>query len=244
MSKLARPARTLALAASMIAGIALVVSSAAAQERFTLRKSSDREFDQRVRRADPGKVIATELAFARAAQEKGQWTAFAEFAADDAVMFVPEPINAKEWLRRQTNPAQTVRWQPHEVWSSCDGTLAVTRGAWQRPDGSTGYFTTVWERQRNSEYRWVMDQGDALAQPLPEREMIEARVADCRLESPQTPATDFTDDPSEKINSGHSRDGTLWWRVVTKADGSRRVTATYWDGSAWQVAFMEQVEGR
>ena len=52
MSRLARPARTLALAASMIAGIALVVSSAAAQERFTLRKSSDREFDQRVRRAE------------------------------------------------------------------------------------------------------------------------------------------------------------------------------------------------
>ncbi len=95
---------------------------------------SDRERElQRIRRADPAKVIATELAFARAAQEKGQWTAFAEFAADDAVMFVPEQVNAKEWLKRQKNPPQAVRWQPHQVWSSCDGTLAVTRALGSGP---------------------------------------------------------------------------------------------------------------
>src|SRR5690606_29429218 len=102
--------------------------------------------DERIRRADPGKVVAAEIAFARTAQEKGQWTAFAEFAADDAVMFVPAPVKAKDWLKGQRDPAEAVRWQPHQVWSSCDGTLAVTRGAWQRADGSTGYFTTVWQR--------------------------------------------------------------------------------------------------
>ena len=55
--------------------------------------------------------VTTHPAFARAAQEKGQWTAFAEFADDDAVMFVPETVNAKDWLRRQTNPAEAVRWR-------------------------------------------------------------------------------------------------------------------------------------
>ena len=82
------------------------------------------------------KVVAAEIAFARAAQEKGQWTAFAEYATDDAVMFVPEPVVARDWLRRQTDPPQPVQWQTHQVWSSCDGTLAVTKGAWQRPDGT------------------------------------------------------------------------------------------------------------
>ncbi len=67
---------------------------------------SDREREhQRIRRADPAKVIATELAFARAAQEKGQWTAFAEFAADDAVMFVPQPVNAEGMAEEAAEPA-------------------------------------------------------------------------------------------------------------------------------------------
>jgi hypothetical protein len=61
------------------------------------------------------------------------------------------------------------------------GSLAVTRGAWQRPDGSVGYFTTVWARQEKKKdgYRWLLDQGDALAEPLAAPEMIEGKVADC-----------------------------------------------------------------
>lgn len=130
-------------------------------------------------RANPGAVIAAELAFARAAQDDGQWTAFRKFSAKDAVMFVPQPVNAHDWLKKQPDPAQAVRWQPHKVWSSCDGSLAVTKGAWQRADGSVGYFTTVWERQKNGKYLWVLDRGDTLAKALPEPEMIGTEIATC-----------------------------------------------------------------
>ena len=67
-------------------------------------------------RADVGKVVATELAFARAAQDEGQWTAFTEHAAEGGVMFVPEAVIARDWLRGRANPPEAVRWQPHEVW--------------------------------------------------------------------------------------------------------------------------------
>ena len=193
---------------------------------------------ERELRADPSKVIATELAFARAAQDKGQWTAFAEYATGDAVMFVPQPVNARDWLRGRENPAQAVRWQPQQVWSSCDGTLAVTKGPWQRPDGSVGYFTTVWQRQRDREYKWVMDQGDGLAQPLPPREMIEAKVADCQTPPGAAPA-DMV--PTGQTFGGSSRDGTLAWDVLAQADGSRVVNARYWDGSAWLYAVRERI---
>ncbi|WP_291179776.1 hypothetical protein [Erythrobacter sp.] len=129
--------------------------------------------------ANPSKVVAAELAFARAAQEDGQWTAFRDFAADEGVMFVPEPVDARQWLAGRANPPQAVQWQPHQVWSSCDGSLAVTRGAWQRPDGSSGYFTTVWQRQRDGEYRWTLDQGDVLETPLEAPEFVRTDVADC-----------------------------------------------------------------
>jgi len=129
--------------------------------------------------ANPSKVVAAELGFARMAQDEGQWTAFREYAADDGVMFVPEPVIARDWLKGRADPAQAVRWQPHHVWSSCDGSLAVTRGAWQRPDGSNGYFTTVWQRRRDGEYRWTLDQGDSLETPLEAPEFVRTDVADC-----------------------------------------------------------------
>jgi hypothetical protein len=163
-----------ALSASLLAGCASD-GPRARGGRLDLGGPRDRaEF-----RANPSAVIAAELAFARLAQEKGQWTAFIETATSDAVMFVPQAINAHQWLRQQTNPAQAVRWQPHQVWSSCDGTLAVTKGAWQRPNGTTGYFTTVWTRQRNGDYKWVLDQGDVLEQPLAAPELIDGKVAEC-----------------------------------------------------------------
>ena len=113
--------------------------------------------------ANPSRVIATELAFARAAQEKGQWTAFREYATSDAVMFVPEPVNAQDWLKKQQDPPQSVTWQPHKVWSSCDGSLAVTKGASQRADGSTGYFTTVWQAKDGAMQQVI----DAAVPPAP-----------------------------------------------------------------------------
>jgi hypothetical protein len=160
--------------------------------------------------ADPSAVIAAELAFARLAQDKGQWTAFAETAAEDAVLFVPEAVNAKQWLRKQQNPTRAVAWQPHQVWSSCDGTLAVTKGAWRQPDGSVGYFTTIWQRQRDETYKWVLDQGDRLDTALAAPDFVKAEVADCT--GPRGGAQ------AEKS----SRDGTLRYQYRVEDNGSVR----------------------
>ena len=198
-----------------------------------------REFyERRVLRANPSKVIATELAFARAAQEKGQWTAFAEYAADDAVMFVPEPVDAKDWLKRQVNPPRAVTWQPHQVWSSCDGTLAVTKGAWQRPDGSVGYFTTVWERQRDGEYKWVMDQGDELEEPLEAPEMVGATAADC---TPEPSPVVMAGGGGHVSRDGFSRDRTLYWIVNVAPDGGRSVLVKLSQGGTMTNVVRETV---
>lgn len=175
--------------------------------------------------AEPGKVVAAELAFARDAQDKGQWTAFRDHAAAGAVMFVPEPVDARDWLARQTNPAQAVRWQPHHVWSSCDGSLAMSRGAWQRPDGSTGYFTTVWIRGSDGQYRWVLDQGDALDKPLEAPEFIGTDVADCPAPGSE-PELRAQAERSRPVDGGRyfdqvSRDSSLFLTFVVSPDLSR-----------------------
>jgi hypothetical protein len=182
--------------------------------------------------ANPSAVIATELAFARLAQEKGQWTAFRMTSTKNAVMFVPQPVYAQDFLKGKADPAKAVAWQPHQVWSSCDGSLAVTRGAWQAPDGTTGYFTTVWQRQKDGKYKWLVDQGDALPMPMDPPEMIVAKVADCPAgyrpgRGPKV--QDFKGklpplDPSHL--AGQSLDGTLGWDVTVSPDGARRFVVT------------------
>lgn len=166
---------------------------------------------ERTRRsyANPSALIAAEIAFAQLAQEKGQWTAFHETAAEGAVMFVPQPVDARGWTKKRPNPARSVRWQPHAVWMSCDGSMGVTRGAAQWPDGRTGRFTTVWQRQEKGGYRWVMDEGDMFVAPIPAPDMIEARVASCEALPQAAPITAVPG----MVREGRSRDGSLAWAV-------------------------------
>lgn len=191
--------------------------------------------------ANPSAVIAAELGFARLAREKGQWTAFRETAASDAVMFAQDGaagmVLAQPWLKNRANPTVPLAWQPHHVWSSCDGALVISTGAWQR-GGAQGWFTTVWQRQDKGGYKWVFDHGDALAQPLTAPDMIVASVADCPAaprragpppggrpkrpaKAPKAPPVPF--DPT--MREGRSPDGTLVWRVTADATGAHAFTA-------------------
>ena len=243
MTGAVRPALGAALALLAAAGTASAQGQGGPQG-FSLQRS-ERGREQDYRRADPAAVVAAELAFARAAQDKGQWSAFAEYATEDAVMFVPQPTNAQAWLKGRANPPQAVRWQPHQVWSSCDGSLAVTRGAWQRADGSVGYFTTVWQRQAKEKdgYRWVLDQGDALAEPLAAPEMIGAKVAECPrpmqhdaviLEPPQCTAQGCS-------GGGRSGDDTLEFRYQTRPDGARTFRVLLRTGEELEEVLLSEV---
>lgn len=175
--------------------------------------------------AEPGKVVATELAFARLAREQGQWTAFAEYAAGNGVMFVPQPVNAKDWLKGRENPMQAATWQPREVWSSCDGSLAFSRGAWRHPDSDPGFFLTLWQRQVDGEYRWTLNDSDYLAEPLTEPEMIGTKTAKCGELPP--PSAQPSGPPHL---GGESNDGTLRWTAETDSDCRRTITVSLWQG--------------
>ncbi|EIZ78976.1 hypothetical protein WSK_2519 [Novosphingobium sp. Rr 2-17] len=174
--------------------------------------------------ANPSVLVATEIAFGRMAAKKGQWTAFRKFADDTGVMFVPQTVQAKAWLKGRKNPARAITWQPHQVWMSCDGTLGVTKGAWQQSDGTVGYFTTVWKRQKNGTYRWVMEQGDTLPKPLAPPEMTSAKVGACV----QRPGATSVGTPivvtSLPMLGGASDDGSLVWSVRVDAKCGRVVS--------------------
>lgn len=217
---------------ALLAGLAVaaLASGAVAQDRRDGGPQRMRGY------ANPSAAIAAELAFARLAQDKGQWTAFRETAADDAVLFTPAMVLAQPWLKDRPDPAAPLAWQPHRVWSSCDGSLMITTGGW-RGEGGQGWFTTVWQRQEKGGLKWLLERRGETAEALAEPEMISARVADCpaRRERPtgprpegrgkrdKAPAEPF--DPAHR--QGRSDDGTLTWRVALDGEGTPQFFARF-----------------
>ncbi|WP_253339346.1 DUF4440 domain-containing protein [Sphingobium sp. OAS761] len=188
---------------------------------------------------DPSSVIAAEIAFNRLAQDKGQWTAFRATAADDAVMFVPRKVLAKDWLKKQADPPASVSWTPSVVYVSCDGRLAASTGNWTRPDGSVGYFTTIWRRDKKGTWRWVLDHGDRLATPRPAPDYLTGKVATCKRGAtsaggPPPPAAPDKDGPPPA-------DRSLLWTADVAPDGARRVTVRMWTGEGYETVIDDQV---
>ncbi|PZQ24252.1 MAG: hypothetical protein DI569_02370 [Sphingopyxis macrogoltabida] len=188
--------------------------------------------------ANPSAFVAAEIGFARLAQDKGQWTAFRETAHPDAVMFVPQRVSARDWLRRQTDPAEAVRWQPHAVYVSCDGNAGATTGAWQK-GSENGYFTTIWLRDERGRMRWVLDHGDTLTTPRDAPDFIATKQAACG----SRPGVDV-DAAAEGADRmiGLSHDQTLSWTSTVESGGARRVTVRLWDGSAMQPVIDDRVD--
>ena len=188
--------------------------------------------------ANPSAYVAAEIAFARLAQEKGQWTAFRETSAPDAVMFVPQRVKAQDWLKPQKNPAEAVKWQPHAVYVSCDGNAGATTGAWQK-GGGNGYFTTVWLRDPISgKINWVLDHGDGLTAPRAAPDFIETKQAKCGSR-PAVPIE--AGEEGDDMAVGLSPDQTLSWTSTVRPDQSRRVVIRLWDGKTMATVIDDKV---
>ena len=103
-------------------------------------------------------AIDAERAFVADAQKLGQWTAFRKWSTPDAIMFTPQAAKAHDFLKELKDPQTAVFWWPGRSFVSCDGTYAVNTGPWVRQWGkSVGYFTTVWQRQPDGSWKWIID---------------------------------------------------------------------------------------
>jgi hypothetical protein len=189
---------------------------------------------------DPSSVIAAEIAFNRLAQEKGQWTAFRETAAKDAVMFTPQRVLAQTWLKGRADPPASVTWFPSIVYVSCDGRLAASTGNWKRPDGSAGYFTTIWRREDKGVWKWIMDHGDTLATPRDAPEFLTGKVATCKRRERGADETPPGPPPGKK-GEPPPPDESLIWTANVAPDGGRDVVVKMWTGDAYETVIDDKV---
>lgn len=112
-------------------------------------------------------MIAAERAFAAHSVEKGIKTAFLAHMAPDAIVFRPGPVGGVKFFQDQTEPdAGTLEWAPDLAAIASTGDLGYTSGPWAYTNGKDlvhGHFSTVWRREPDGTWKFVIDQGAAHA---------------------------------------------------------------------------------
>ena len=132
--------------------------------------------------SDLQKLVDTEHAFARLAADKDTRTAFLANMTDDAVVFTPEQAAAKPiWEARKPN-GSLLSWAPNFADVSNTGILGYTTGNWEwrskrknDTPSAFGDFITLWLRQPDGKYKWVVDIG--VEHPKPEKYSTEWTTA-------------------------------------------------------------------
>lgn len=185
-----------------------------------------------------GSAADAEIAFARAAQTGGQWTAFRTFALPGALLFTPDPEPIEGALKELKDPPVAIQWWAADSYVACDGGTAVNTGPWLRRNGTNGFFTTVWERQAAAGWKWSVDGGGPLDAPRAARDKAAVHRAACKGRPGALPLAAQT---GGHTGQGHSRDGTLAWRWHVAADGARSFDAWLWDGRAMQPVVADRI---
>jgi hypothetical protein len=109
-------------------------------------------------------IMAADRGFAKATAEIGLKNASLQFNSDDAIIFRPDAINAKDfWLRRDDAKTLAVRTMSG-VDVSSSGQIGYTTGSIEYfPNGLTkepgdyGEYVTIWGRRQNGGWRAVLE---------------------------------------------------------------------------------------
>src|SRR6266542_6657661 len=123
-------------------------------------------------------MVETERAFARMSEEQGIRPSFMAFIADDGVLFRPTAVKGKQWLTENPLPPSEKRpllsWQPIFADIALMGDMGYTTGPWEYKADihdakpvAFGNFLTVWKRQPDRSWKFVIDLG--ISNPQPEQ---------------------------------------------------------------------------
>ncbi len=112
----------------------------------------------------PDGIIAAERAFAADGYQRGVKLSFLAYSAPDAIIFNPGPVNAHESLK--ASPDQNLAEpRPHLVWwplyagIASSGDLGFTTGPYAIDEDRRGHYFTIWKKQPDGAWRWVLDAG-------------------------------------------------------------------------------------
>jgi ketosteroid isomerase-like protein len=136
-------------------------------------------------------IVSRETEFFEFARDHSRRAAFLEFLGDDAVMFDPGPVNAKQMWTKRPDDNSSLIWQAEfaAVARACD--IGYDTGPWEfKKDKAAekadafGHFVSIWRKQRDGRWKVAIDYGVEHPQPLGDPRPAEMLSSDDGLNEP------------------------------------------------------------
>jgi ketosteroid isomerase-like protein len=158
-------------------------------------------------------VVAAERAFAAASEQVGVREAFLRYAAEDALLFRPEPANARQTWEARPSPPIRLTWYPGFARAAASGDLGFTTGPFEVLDTARagaepgyGHYVTVWRREPAG-WRFVLDVGTS-------HPALEPRPAPWQPPAASRPASADADPPAEAVRGSLLREDSAFSRTA------------------------------
>ncbi len=121
-------------------------------------------------------ILNTDRAFSAMSSEMGMHEAFLHYAAKDAVKLQDGqfPVIGLEALRENFEGVSDsnfrLTWEPVKAEVSQSGDLGYTFGNWELDDFQRrairyGNYITIWRKQKDGTWRWILDGGNTTPRP-------------------------------------------------------------------------------
>jgi hypothetical protein len=127
-------------------------------------------------KAEVKTVIDAEQAFDKTVAKKGIKDGFLSVVDDEAVVFKPRAVNAKDFYSNIDKQPGTLTWQPKLARISANGDLAFTAGPYIYQNGKDdtdkvyGHYVSVWKVSADNKLKLLIDLG--IQHPEPEQEEL------------------------------------------------------------------------
>lgn len=224
------------IAALLSLSVAACASSSPTGDSAFLRSLGDQP--------QPSAIVATELAYAREAREKGARKAYGKYASDGAIVFDQTgPRPGADYIAEQGETAGMLTRDIRRVFMSCNGSHAASMGTFSHIDGTEGVYTTIWARQKNGSYRFALDFPEIGETWKDAGDMVSTTVAECQGTSPGARAqllaplrTEMGRDAGAmgvQIYQGVSPDQSFAWSAAHASQDDRGVMLSTFVGGRW-----------
>jgi len=112
-------------------------------------------------------LVNAEKDFAKSVAKNGDKDAFLEYSLGSALVFRPNPVNAKTFYSNKANSENGVSWTPNLAKVSRSGDLGFTTGPYEvdGTDKKYGQYLSIWKSE-NGKWKLAIDLGTESNKPL------------------------------------------------------------------------------
>ena len=111
-------------------------------------------------------LVEAEIGFATTSAEKGIRPAFLENLADDAIVFLPEPMNGKKGYGSGRESSAKLSWYPVYAdisnsldWGYTTGPYELRTKPTDKQPAGAGFYLSVWKKQPDGQWNVIIDHG-------------------------------------------------------------------------------------